>query len=86
MGIIKHKKRCKKTATFFIFAEDGTCKVVAFQKKGTSHTVEVVNGTLTIRFVNEKKWYDYINFNIQESKLTIYLPQAQYDALIHGQD
>ena len=74
-----------KTATPHIElvpSDDGMCKVVCYEEAKERHFIEVQNGTLTINVLNDKKWYDYIGFNIASPKITIYLPKAEYSSLV----
>ena len=74
-----------KTATTnieFVPSDDGICKVVCYEKAKERHSIEVQNGTLTINLLNDKEWYDYIGFNIDSPKITIYLPTAEYSSLV----
>ena len=74
-----------KTATAhieFVPSDDGICKVVCYEEAKERHSIEVQNGTLTINVLNDKEWYDYIGFNIDSPKITIYLPAAEYSSLV----
>ena len=74
-----------KTATThieFVPSDDGICKVVCYEKAKERHSIEVQNGTLAINVLNDKEWYDYIWFNIDSPKITIYLPTAEYSSLV----
>ncbi len=62
-------------------SEDGNCRVVCHERENARHTVTVEQGTLKIRVVDERKWYEYIGFNFGQQKLTLYLPQQAYEAL-----
>lgn len=62
-------------------AMDGSCTVDCFEAVNEKHSVEVIDGILTIRVQNNKKWYEYIGINFGSPKLTLCLPQRQYGAL-----
>jgi len=62
-------------------SDDGECKVVCYEEETAKHFVEVADGTLTVKVINEKKWYDYIGINFGSPKITVYLPQGEYGAL-----
>ena len=66
----------------FVSADDGICKVVCYEEAKERHSIEVQNGTLTINLVNDKKRFDYIGFNIDSPKITIYLPATVYYSLV----
>lgn len=63
-------------------SNDGVCEVSCYEEKKNRHTVEVRDGVLFVEVVNEKKWHDYVGFNIENPKITIYLPDVQYSSLI----
>lgn len=62
-------------------ADDGTCKVVCFEDEKIKHSVSVQNGTLTIKTVDTRKWYEHISLSFGKPKLTVYLPQTEYGSL-----
>jgi len=66
---------------FFARSEDGTCKVVCREESKVKHTVFVQNGVLTVQVKNEKEWFDFIGFGLEHTKITIYLPNAEYGNL-----
>ena len=70
----------------FAPSTDGKCKVVCKELEKEKHSVSAENGTLTIKVVNERKWYDYIGINISETKLTVYLPKTEYQSLVINED
>ena len=70
----------------FLPSDDGMCRVVCYEKSKVSHSVEVENGTLTVKVVDNRKWYDYIGVNIDSPKITIYLPEAEYSSLVIEED
>ena len=65
----------------FVPSDEGMCKVVCYEEAKKRHSVEVQNGTLTIK-VNDKKWYNYIGVNIDSPKITVYLPESEYSSLV----
>lgn len=70
----------------FLSSTDGKCKVVCQEFEKEKHSVAVENSTLTIKAVNERKWYDYIGINIGKVEVTVYLPKTEYQALIVKED
>ena len=70
----------------FVPSDDGTCRVVCYEKANESHSVEVQNGTLTVKVLDNRKWYDYINIGIDSPKITVYLPKAEYSSLVIKED
>ena len=66
----------------FLPSTDGKCKVVACEEEKQPYSVSVTDGTLNVKLVDERKWYDHISiFNFEEAKLTVYLPQTEYGKL-----
>lgn len=62
-------------------SEDGTCRVECYERSNMPHTVTVENGTLLIREVDERKWYDHVGIRFGESTVTVYLPKAAFERL-----
>ncbi len=65
----------------FVPSEDGTCRVVCFEDEKVKHAVSVQNGTLTVKTVDTRKWYEHISVSFASPKLTVYLPQSAYGSL-----
>ena len=65
----------------FIPSDDGTCKIVCFEDEKVKHAVSVRNGTLTVKTVDTRKWYEHISVSFTSPKLTVYLPQSAYESL-----
>ena len=70
----------------FVPSDDGMCRVVCYEKANESHSVEVQNGTLTVKVLDNRKWYDYINVGIDSPKITVYLPKTEYSSLVINED
>lgn len=60
---------------------DGTSKVVCKETENLKHTVEILDGVLTIREEDSRKWYEHIGFSFSSAKITVYLPEAEYQDL-----
>ena len=74
---------------FLMPSEDDKCKVVCNDEEKLYHTVEVVGDTLTINRINTRKWYENIYFGINfgnwdSLKMTVYLPEHEYQSLNIG--
>lgn len=65
----------------FALSDNGKCRVECFEETKAKHSVAVQDDTLVIRTVNEKAWYDYIGINFYAPRITVYLPQSEYEAL-----
>lgn len=66
----------------YIPSEDGKCKVVCYEPENAKHSVVVQEGTLTIHELNEREWYEYIGVTIGTPRISVYLPDAEYDMLV----
>ena len=64
----------------FLPSEDGKCRVECYENVKANHSVTVSDGTLYINLENKRAWYDYI-MNFDSSKLSVYLPKTEYEAL-----
>ena len=62
-------------------ASDEKCKVVCYENEKIYHSVTVENGALTVSVKDERKWFDYIGINWENEKITVYLPNSEYQAL-----
>ncbi len=70
----------------FVLSEDADCKVVCDERERVSHVVTVQNGTLTVKTVNNKMWFDYIGIFSGKTTITVYLPKTEYDTVILNTD
>lgn len=65
-------------------SENTSAAVVCYEQENAKHTVSVQDGTLTIQ-IAQRKWHQHIGINFSTPKITLYIPQAQYNALtIHS--
>ena len=63
-------------------SQDGMCRVECWEYATQKHSVTVKDGTMTIRVVDTRKWYDHITFfEFNPPIVTLYLPQAEYESL-----
>lgn len=62
-------------------SDNENCVIVCYEEENAKHSVYVQDDTLTIRLVNEKKWYEYIGITFSKPKITIYLPKLEYQIL-----
>lgn len=62
-------------------SDDGSCRVESYERNHMPHSVTVENGALSIREVDERKWYHRVGVHYGESTVTVYLPKAAFDAL-----
>ena len=59
-------------------SDDASCKVVCKEFADEIHTVSVLNGVLSVRLTQERKWYDSIGIGTENPAVTVYLPQSAY--------
>lgn len=62
----------------FLPSENGQTKVVCREDVNEKHIVSVENGTLTVKSVDGRKWYEHIGINFGSTKITVYLPAKEY--------
>lgn len=65
----------------FALSDDGKCRVECYEEEKAKHSVTAQEGTLVIKTINEKSWYDYIGINFGSPKIAVYLPKAEYTSL-----
>ncbi len=65
----------------FLPSQDGKTSVVCFEEEKVRHSVEVADGTLTVKAVDTRKWYEHIGINFRSPKITVYLPSSDYGPL-----
>ena len=63
-------------------SEDGKCRVECYEEEKIKHTVSVKDGTLSVVSVDERKWYEHIGFNFDSAKITVHLPENEYESLV----
>ncbi len=66
---------------FFKPAEDGKCTVVCFEEENRKHEVAVIDGTLTIKSIENRKLSDHFGFYTRSPEITVYLPESVYSDL-----
>lgn len=65
----------------FVPTDDEDCSIVCLEADTVKHSADVQNGTLVIRTVDTRKWYEYICISLGTPKMTVYLPQDEYVSL-----
>lgn len=66
----------------FAASEDSTCRVVCHEQEKLKHSVAVDDGVLSIETVDDRQWYEYIGISIGSPKITVYLPETEYESLL----
>lgn len=73
---------CSTEDVSFLPSDDGRCSVVFYEAQKEEHVASVENGTLSIRRIDTRKWYEKISFfSFDTPKITVYLPQTACDSL-----
>lgn len=62
-------------------SEDGTCKAVCRENDEYTFEVEVNGNVLEIKSHEKRKWFRFFMLNFEEPKVTLYLPDAEYEKL-----
>lgn len=70
----------------FAKAEDKNCTVVCREPEKVSHSADVKDGTLTIKAIDNREWYDRIGLFFESPSITVYLPKKEYDSLTVNSD
>ncbi len=66
----------------FVPADNGQCKIVCFEDEKVRHSASVQNSTLTIDTVDTRIWYEHFSISFDQPKMTVYLPENEYDSLL----
>ncbi len=66
----------------FALSADGKCRVECYEEEHAKHSVSVENSTLTVSINDQRSWDEYIGFTFDSPKITVYLPDAEYGALV----
>lgn len=70
----------KNAKVMLLPSENEGCKVICHERDRMLHTVTVEDGTLKIKTVDSRQWYDYIAW-FESAIITVYLPKGEYDSL-----
>ena len=65
----------------FVRSENETCVVTCKEQEDQKHLVSVENGTLMIRVEDERKWFNFVGFFAEKTKITVALPEESYENL-----
>ena len=69
------------TANYEIkLASDGKVKVECDEKKKQHHDVKVVDNTLQVTLVDERRWYErWFDWDFRNMQITVYVPEKAYE-------
>ena len=62
-------------------ADDGVCRVVCYEREKVTHAVMVEDDVLTVRVADQSLW-DHIGISFHTPKITVYLPEKEYETLV----
>lgn len=61
--------------------KDGKCRVECHENERFKYDVSVNDKTLTVKATDDRNWYDHIGFNLGFSKISVFLPETDYNLL-----
>ena len=70
------------TADIVLVPTQESCSVVCDEYEKVKHSVAVKDGTLVIEAIDTRAWYEHIGIEFKTPKITVYLPETAYDALV----
>lgn len=73
--------KCVGASVIFAVSDDGKCTVVCDETKNTTYNVSVKDKCLTVSEQDNGKWFNFISFGWYNAKITVYLPQKDYNKL-----
>lgn len=65
----------------FIPSETASTSVMCNESDNAKHLVAVEGESLVIKLEDTRKWYNYIGITFSSPKITVYLPEDEYDKL-----
>ena len=65
----------------FLPSETDDCRVICYERQRVTCAVEIIDGVLTVRADDARKWYDHIGFSFETPLVTVYLPAGAYETL-----
>ena len=66
----------------FVPSSNSNSLVVCNEQRNVNHSVKVEDNILLIEVNDTRKWYEHIGMNFNTPKITIYLPENDYDQLL----
>lgn len=65
----------------FAPSETAETTVVCHEREGELHSVMVREGILEITLDDTRKWYEHIGISFGSTKITVYLPQKEFESI-----
>ncbi|MBE6562768.1 MAG: DUF4097 domain-containing protein [Ruminococcaceae bacterium] len=72
---------CDTADIEFVSSGNDKTTVICHEKPNAKHEVSANDGTLEIKLVDERKWYNYIGINFGTPSITVHLPEGEYGSL-----
>ena len=66
----------------FAVSEDGKCAVKCEEESKRKHIVTVEENWLVIKATDNRKWYERIGIHLGAPKITVYLPEGEYNEIL----
>lgn len=70
----------------FVPTVDSSCKVICYDSEKVKHSVTVQNKTMSVDIEDTRKWYEHIGIYSASPKMTVHLPQKEYESLFIKND
>jgi len=65
----------------FLPSDNEESLVVCYENKNVKHSFMVKDNTLVIEVNDTRKWYEYIGIGFNTPKITMYIPEGEYNTL-----
>ena len=65
----------------FVPSESAGILVECYEQIHATHTVEICDGVLVVELADTRKWYEHIGIFFDSPKITVAIPQGEYEAL-----
>lgn len=69
------------TVIEFVHSDGEGCRIDCVELEKVKHSAAVQDGTLVIKVIDTRKWYDHIGIFLGSPKMTVYLPEEAYASL-----
>lgn len=70
----------------FVRSDESGCRIECVETEKVKHSATVQDGTLVIKIIDTRKWYEHIGIFLGTPKMTVYLPEDTYHALFINTD
>ncbi len=70
----------------FTPSNDQNCKIICQEEVNAAHCVLTKENMLSIKLEDNRKWYEYVGITTQTPKITVQLPNNEYDSLMINTD